>query len=189
MRIGAASPACRHVAVLLGVRAGEAGPDVFRRHQAIEVANVASATEPAVAEVELVPGEYHVVGYRCTATSGRKTTLTTSDGQQLFRSSYAAFDIGPGEIVNVGHLHFAASHVGRSTFGRPYEVSVKVSDWPLADLERYRARRPELYAQMTTRLMRVTLDAGTRAANAPDCHRFRELKAEGKVAALPPACA
>jgi hypothetical protein len=53
MRVGAASPTCVNVAVLLGVRDGEG----FRRHQGITVANVRSLTEPAVAEVELDPGE------------------------------------------------------------------------------------------------------------------------------------
>jgi hypothetical protein len=61
MRVGAASPSCINVAVLLGVREG----DGYRRHQGITVANVRSITEPAVAEVELDPGEYHVLAYRC----------------------------------------------------------------------------------------------------------------------------
>ena len=188
MRIGSASPMCRDVAVLLGVRNTQAGGDAYRRHQAIRVANVASVTEPAVAEVELDPGEYHVVGYQCTNQAGKHTTLTTSDGQQYFRASYAAFTVQAGEIVNVGFLHFGASHVGRSTFGRPYEIEVKVTDWPLADLDRFKARRPALYAQMTTRLMRVTL-TGDHVPPAPaECKRLVALKAEGKVQTLPKPC-
>ena len=66
MRVGAASPYCVNVAVLLGVREGEG----FRRHQGITVMNVRSLVEPAVAEIELDPGEYHIVAYRCQ-TQGR----------------------------------------------------------------------------------------------------------------------
>lgn len=188
MRIGSASPTCRDVAVLLGVAApATGGLTAYRRHQAIRVANVASVSEPAVAEVELVPGEYHIIGYQCTHVGHKPTTLTTSDGQQLFRSSYAAFTVQPGEIVNVGYLHFGASHVGRSAFGRPFRLEVSVTDWPLADLDRYKARRPELYAQMTTRLMRVTL-ASDAPAGPPECARLADLRAAGKVQTLPKAC-
>ena len=73
MRVGAASPSCINVAVLLGVREG----DGYRRHQGITVANVRSITEPAVAEIELDPGEYHVLAYRCQNAAG--TTKTVDD--------------------------------------------------------------------------------------------------------------
>ena len=78
MRVGAASPSCINVAVLLGVREGEG----YRRHQGITVANVRSLTEPAVAEVELDPGEYHVLAYRCQSAKGmsRRSTTTPAAG-------------------------------------------------------------------------------------------------------------
>ena len=38
------------------------------------VANVRSITEPAVAEVELDPGEYHVLAYRCQSATGSVKT-------------------------------------------------------------------------------------------------------------------
>src|ERR1700693_4881115 len=66
MRVGAASPDCINVAVLLGVREGGG----FRRQQGLTVMNVRSLTEPAVAEVELDPGEYHVLAYRCQTKKG-----------------------------------------------------------------------------------------------------------------------
>ena len=44
MRVGAASPSCVNVAVLLGVREG----DGYRRQQGISVMNVRSLTVPAV---------------------------------------------------------------------------------------------------------------------------------------------
>src|SRR5205807_9630908 len=80
MRVGAASPTCVNVAVLLGVREGEG----YRRHQGITVANVRSITEPAVAEIELDPGEYHVLAYRCQSAQGIKT-LDDNAGGQLYR--------------------------------------------------------------------------------------------------------
>jgi hypothetical protein len=183
MRVGAASPSCINVAVLLGVRDGEG----FRRHQGITVANVRSLTEPAVAEVELDPGEYHVLAYRCQ-NAKRVTTLQDGDGGQLYRTSYASFTLLPGEIVNVGYLHVGASRVGRSSFGRPVEVDIDITDWPLAELDRFKARRPHIYAQMTTRLMKVT-DRGPAVATSQDCARLKALQAEGKVQQLPPECA
>lgn len=183
MRVGAASPTCVHVAVLLGVREGEG----FRVRQRIQVVNVRSLTEPAVAEVELEPGEYHILAYGCSTQRGVKSVHDGAGGQ-LFRSSYASFTLHSGEIVNVGYLHVAASRYGRNAFGRPVRVEIEVTDWPLNELDRFKARRPHIYAQMTTRLMKVTL-RGSDAPGPEDCARLAALKAEGKVQQLPPECA
>ena len=182
MRVGAASPSCINVAVLLGVREGEG----FRRRQGITVANVRSLTEPAVAEVELDAGEYHVLAYRCQSASGIKT-VSDSDGGQLYRTSYASFTLQAGEVVNVGYLHVGASRVGRSSFGRPVEVDIDVTDWPLVELDRFKAKRPHLYARMTTRLMTIT-DRAPQPAGPAECARLEVLRAEGKVARLPAEC-
>jgi hypothetical protein len=183
MRVGAASPACVNVAVLLGVREGEG----YRRHQGITVANVRSLTEPAVAEVELDPGEYHVIAYRCQSAKGIKTLADGADAG-TYRTSYASFILHSGEVVNVGYLHVNASRVGRSSFGRPVETYIDVSDWPLAELDRFKAKRPHIYAQMTTRLMTVTpTEQGP--PTSQDCARLKALRAEGKVQQLPSECA
>ena len=182
MRVGAASPSCINVAVLLGVREG----DGFRHYKGVTVADVRSLTEPAVAEVELDPGEYHVLAYRCQTAKGIQT-VDDGAGGRLYRTSFASFTVAPGEIVNVGYLHVAAARVGRNAFGRPVELDIEVTDWPLAELDRYKARRPHIYAQMTTRLMRVT-PPGRAAPGAEDCARLRALRAEGKVQELPAAC-
>ena len=71
------------MAVLLGVRDGEG----FRRHQGITVMNVRSLTEPAVAEVELDPGEYHVLAYRCQTAKGVKTVHAGADMPGVYRTS------------------------------------------------------------------------------------------------------
>jgi hypothetical protein len=183
MRVGAASPSCINVAVLLGVREGEG----FRRHQGLTVMNVRSPTDPAVAEVELDPGEYHVLAYRCQTQRAIKTLADGDGSGQLYRESYASFRLEPGEVVNVGYLHVNASRVGRSSFGRPVEAYIDVSDWPLAELESYKAKRPHLYAQMKTRLMTVT-PRGQPPPTSQDCARLKALKAEGKVQELPQEC-
>jgi hypothetical protein len=182
MRIGSASPVCTHVAVLLGRRDGEG----FRRGEVIKVANVRSLADVAVAEVELDGGEHHVIGYACNNEHGTKTVMDKSD-PTVYRTSYAAFTVKPGEVVNVGYLQFGASHMGRSAFGRPLRVEVTVADWPLAEMDRFRARRPGLFAQMTTRLMTVT-DRGPAVPTADECQRLIRLHAEGKMQTLPAAC-
>jgi hypothetical protein len=182
MRVGAASPACVNVAVLLGVREGEG----YRRHQGITVMNVRSLTEPAVAEVELDPGEYHVLAYRCQTQRGIKTVDDAAE-PGTYRTSFASFRLEPGEVVNVGYLHVGAWRQGRNAFGRPTVMEVEVTDWPLAELERYKATRPHIFAQMKTRLMTV-MPQGRGPPGDRDCARLAALKAEGKVQELPPEC-
>jgi hypothetical protein len=182
MRVGAASPSCINVAVLLGVREG----DGYRRHQGITVANVRSITEPAVAEVELDPGEYHVLAYRCQSATGSVKTVDDNAGGQLYRTSYASFTLQAGEIVNVGYLHLHAWRHGNNTFGRPVEMDIEITDWPLAELDRFKTKRPHIYAQMTTRLMKVPRQSGE--PGPQECARLKALLAEGKVQQLPPAC-
>ena len=187
MRIGAASPTCHHVAVLLGVRLGKA----YRREQVVIVANVRSLIDVAVAEVELAAGEYHVIGYSCQQEKGQKTVTDKAGASletgHLYGTSYTSFSVQSGEIVNVGYLHFGASHVGRSAFGRPLKLDISVSDWPLDELERFKQRRPTIYAQMVTRLMKITPAAGV--ASSDDCEQYKSLLADGKIAALPFVCA
>ena len=182
MRVGAASVYCVNVAVLLGVREG----DGFRRHKGITVMNVRSLVEPAVAEIELDPGEYHLVAYRCQRKDGGGKTVAAAAEPGTYATSFASFRLEPGEIVNVGYLHVEAWRHGHNTFGRPTLVDVEVTDWPLAELERYKAKRPHIYAQMKTRLMTVT---GRGPPTSQDCARLKALKAEGKVQELPPECA
>ena len=181
MRVGAASPDCINVAVLLGVREGGG----FRRHRGLTVMNVRSLAEPAVAEVELDPGEYHVLAYRCQTAKSIKT-VDDNAGGQLYRTSFASFTLQPGEIVNVGYLRLVAWRHGRNLFGRPVEMDIEVSDWPLAELDRFKAKRPHIYAQMKTRLMTVA-SAEQGPPTSRDCDRA--LKTEGKVQQLPPECA
>lgn len=184
MRVGTPSPKCNSLGVLLGTREGLG----YRRKQPIGVVNVRSLADVPVAEVELEPGEYHVLAFSCISEKGPAVVGDKAEGD-LYRSSYASFTLAAGEVVNVGSLTFNASHVGRSAFGRPVRVDVEVSDWPLAEIERFRQRRPQLYAAMQTRLMTVTSHAAQTAdAQGPACARARQLQTEGKLAALPAGC-
>ncbi len=188
MRIGAASPTCKHVAVLLGTRDG----DGYRRNSILQVMNVHSLVEPAVAETELAAGTYHVIGYSCHDGNKPGVVADKADPGFLatpgtYRTSYAQFGIQAGEIVNVGFLHFHASKVGTNAFGRPVRTNVTISDWPLAELDRFKQKRPQIYAQMVTRLMTATDNASDKTS-VDDCARLSALRTEGKVQTLPPTC-
>ena len=183
IRLATESPACKRVSILLGTRDTNGG---YTRGQIVDVLDVRSLAKLAVAEVELDPGEYHVIGYACGDGQDFKILSDKADAN-TFRTSYASFSVAPGEVVNVGYLSINASHVGRSAFGRPLRVDVKVSDWPLSELERYKAERPTLYQQMTTRLLTIS-PRGPLPAGPAECARFAALKAAGKVANLPPEC-
>lgn len=185
MRVGAASPNCNHVGVLLGQREG----DAFRRGQHMAVANVRSVADSPVAEVELPAGEHHVVAYSCVGDKGPAVVADKAAETGLYRTSYARFTLSPGEVVNLGYLNFGAARHGANAFGRPVRVDVSVTDWTLSDIERFRAKRPELFAAMTTRLMTVSDGLEDVAAKgATDCAKARELKAAGKIANTPAGC-
>lgn len=183
MRIGSASPACQHAAVMLAQREGEG----FRTKKAIVVASIRSVTESAVAETELDPGEYHVVAYSCRQEQGAKVVGDYGASSLYYRSSYASFTLAPGEMVNLGYLHLQASHVGRNAFGRPIRTDIDVTDWPLDEIDRYKLKRPAIYAQMTTRLMTVS-PKGPADPSSEDCKRLEALQVEGKVQSLPAKC-
>ena len=182
MRIGAASTACVNVIARLGQRSGEG----FRIVRSVTVADVKTLSDIAVVEVELDPGEYPVVGYSCVQRRGQ-TEIGSSDGHGLQKNSYARFTLAAGEVVNVGYLHFNAAHVNYSLFGRPVRTMVSVTDWPFAEIERFKTLRPKVYAQMTTRLMVVT-NGPDRELTADNCAALKSMQAEGKVAAVPAAC-
>ena len=182
MRVGSASPACVHTRVQLGRRV----PQGFKPSQIITVTNLRSATMSQVAEVELEAGEHHIVGYSCIADKGT-TYVSDPIGGQFLGTSFAHFTLQPGEIVNVGYFHFGASRDGRSLFGRAIRTDVEITDWPLAEIERFRQQRPAVFAQMTTRLMR-TDEVLPPDEQAKVCATWQALKADGKAAEVPPEC-
>ena len=183
MRLGSASPACNHVEVLLGSREGEG----FRRKQIVTVANVRSLADTQVAEVELDPGEYHIIGYKCVAEKG-ETAVIDPAGGGLYRTSYAHFTVNAGEIVNIGFFQFGASKERRSLFGRKIRTDIEVTDWPLVEMQRFQRLRPALYAQMTTRLMIINDGTLSEGDQQQTCDAWKKLQAEGKAANLPVEC-
>lgn len=183
IRVGSASPTCAHTRVLLGTRAG----DGYRRGQVIMVANLRSVTASQVAEVELDPGEHHIIGYSCVAENSQQKFVSDPAGGQLMGTSFAHFTVAAGEIVNVGYFHFGASKDGRSVFGRAVRTDVEITDWPLAEIERFKQQRPTIYAQMTTRLMKVD-GVPSAGEQAKICEKWQALKADGKAGDVPPEC-
>jgi hypothetical protein len=183
LRLGMASPNCQHVGVWLGVREGRG----FRPTKPLSVIHAASLADIPVAEVELDPGEHHVISYAC-GTGTNVSQVTSFDRTTgLARTSYASFTLGAGEVINVGSFELQASRVGTNAFGRPVRTRVTVTDWPLADLERYKAKRPQIYARMRTRLMTPTPRGAE--PDEDDCARLRQLATEGKVQHVPATCA
>ena len=182
MRLGSPNPNCKHVAVLLGVRDGSG----YRRHAPVKVINVRGLEKAPIGEVELDPGEYHVVAYSCVAQAG-PNVVGDKEGTN-YRTSFAHFTLAPGEIVNLGYLHLDAARAQHSGFGKALKAEVEVTDWPIEEIERYKAERPELAAQMKTRLMLVGSAPDTPEEQSRLCDRWRNAKAEGLAQSVPPEC-
>jgi hypothetical protein len=182
VKLGAADPLCSVLAAGIGVREG----GHFRVVQTARI--VRKAGETAVAELELDTGEYHVVSYVCTRRGGA-VLLAEPAGNGLYKKSYASFKIAPGEILNVGYLHLVPMRSTQVAYTRVLHVRLAVTDWPLAELDRFKRQRPNLYTQMKTRLMTVhKVGPPTTGQVQAACAEMRRLQAEGKLQNLPAAC-
>jgi hypothetical protein len=184
VKLGAADPLCSTLTAGIGVRE----KDAFRRVQSIRI--VLTKNEPMVAEVELDPGEYHVVSYVCLkarSVVALAEPINVSEG--LYRKSYASFRVEPGEIVNVGYLQLLPLRTSYGVLSRTLHVGLAATDWPLAEIERFKQQRPKLYDQMRTRLMVVPkLEPPTPEQVLARCAEMKKLQAEGKVQNLPATC-
>jgi hypothetical protein len=184
IKLGAADPLCGTLAAGIGVREGSN----FRHVQSARI--VRKAGDAAVAELELGPGEYHVVSYAC-AKRGGAMLLAEPVGTGLYRKSYASFSIAPGEVLNVGYLQLVpmgSAQVAHNA--HVMQVRLAVTDWPLAELDRFKQQRPQLYAQMKTRLMKVhRVQPPTVQQIQAACAEIRRLQAAGKIQDLPLICA
>lgn len=184
MKIGAADASCRIVHVTLARREGE----IFRAVETLKISGLQTPNEPAVAEAELEPGDYHVVNYDCFTPRGR-VGLTSMKSPGLYAKSLASFSIGAGEVVNVGFLKLAPIGVTNQVFSRTLHWAIAVTDWPLSELENFKQRRPTLYAAMRTRLMIVPKAEPMTAEKRDEaCAKAKQLKEEGKVQNLPLGC-
>jgi hypothetical protein len=182
IKLGAADPLCTVLSAGIGVREGSD----FRL---VQTARIERQDGVAVAELELGSGEYHVVSYSCIRRGG-SVLLAEPAGGGLYKKSYATFSLAPGEILNVGYLHLvpmASTPISASY--RVLHVHLAVTDWPVAELDRFKQQRPRLYSQMRTRLMTVhKIEPPTVAQIQARCAEMRRLQAEGKLQNLPALC-
>jgi hypothetical protein len=182
IKLGATDPLCTVLSAGVGVREG----GDFRL---VQTARIQRNDGVAVAELELGSGEYHVVSYSCVRRGG-SVLLAEPAGGGLYRKSYATFALAPGEILNVGYLHLvpmATTPISASY--RVLHVRLAVTDWPVAELDRFKQQRPNLYRQMHTRLMTVhKIEPPTVAQVQARCAEMRRLQAEGKLQNLPVVC-
>jgi hypothetical protein len=182
IKLGAADPMCTVLQAGIGVRQGD-------HFKIVETARIQrSAKDAAVAELELGAGEYHVVSYTCNRPGGA-IHLADSAGGGVFKKSYASFSLASGEILNVGYLQLVPMASTQVAYTRVLAVRLAVTDWPLAELERFKQERPHLYAQMKTRLMIVPkAEPPSLQQIQARCAEMRRLQAEGKLQNLPPVC-
>jgi hypothetical protein len=187
LKLGAADPFCTVLQAGIGVREGA-------DYRLVETARIVrTKNDTAVAEVELGSGEYHVVSYTCTRP-GNVVRLAEPISNSLFKKSYASFSLAPGEVVNVGYLQLVPVAAAQVTYNtRVVAVRLAVTDWPLAELERFHQQRPQLYAQMKTRLMTVHKPVPPTASQVKaeidaKCAEMKRLKAAGKLQNLPAFC-
>lgn len=185
VKIGAAVNSCTTASVNLGTRDGTRFKDVTT----LSVAGLNSPTQPAVAEVELAPGEYHVTGYTCVTPRGEVMRIVPKPQLSGRAESFASFSIAAGEVVNAGFLMLAPVRAIPIGAGPVVDWQILVRDWPIDEVNRFKAQRPQLYATMQARLMTVTkVPPVTAAQVASACEPHKKLQAEGKIQELPPLC-
>jgi hypothetical protein len=184
IRVTAPDLNCNDHLINFGRRDGES----FVSTQRVRVYTASVDGAPPVAEAELPAGEYHLVSYTCLGT-GRVATLNEPQGKDRFKTSYANFSVAAGEVVNLGTFQVLSGlPPEQRTPGFPIGIAVKITDWPLADLEKFKKLRPRHYAQMKARLMFVTPPAQAPAPAREDCAQLDRLRKDGKVQTMPAYC-
>jgi hypothetical protein len=182
VKLGAADPRCTVLTAGIGVREGS-------DYRLVQTARIVRSDASSVAELELGSGEYHLLSYTCLRQGAGALHLAHPVGAGLFRKSYASFRAEPGEIVNVGFVRLVPLGTTRVAAGSIVHVQVAVTDWPLPDLDRFKQDRPNLYAQMKTRLMTVPrIQPPTLAQVRAACAEMKKLQTQGKLQNLPAAC-
>ena len=179
-RVPTPDPACLSLAVQLGTREGQ----FYKLAQTVKLERMAVTN---VAEVLLDPGEYHIISFVCYRARSVQF-LAEPQGNGLSRRSYASFTVSSGEVVNLGQVKVVANGKSAGIWGSFRNVTIEVSDWPLAELERFKSQRPKHYAEMKVRLMTAQVASNTPEAAAQSCEQLRRLQTEGKVQNLPAAC-
>ncbi len=180
-RLPLPDPSCLTLAVSLGIREG----DLYRPQQTLRLQQTAVTN---VLEVLLAPGDYHVLGFACYRAKS-KLIMAEPQGNGLMRRSYASFSVVAGEVVNLGQIRLVRSARSAGIFNSFVDVGIEISDWPLAELERFKSQRPKHYAEMKTRLMTPPPSlVATPDGIDRKCADFVKLQADGKIQNLPAAC-
>jgi hypothetical protein len=180
-RLGRPDPSCLHLGIQLGIRKGA----LFQPGQQRKLTQTAVTQ---VIEMLLPAGEYHIVSITCYRA---RSTLVLSDphGDGLMRRSFASFTLAPGEIVNLGEVRLFDKKRTHGIWGAFHDIGVEVSDWSLAELERFKSQRPKHFAEMRTRLMTLPPSAPTSEQSPKLCEDARRMHADGKLQNLPQQCA
>ncbi len=179
-RLGRPDPSCLELGVQLGMRDGA----LFQPGQQRRL-NQTAVTQ--VIEMILPPGEYHIVSVTCFRA---RSTLVLSDphGNGLMRRSFASFTLAAGEIVNLGELRLIDKKRTHGVWNSFHEIAVEVSDWSLAELERFKSQRPKHFAEMRTRLMIVPQSTLAPEQIPKLCEDAWRMQAEGKLQNVPQQC-
>jgi hypothetical protein len=177
MKIGQTNVPCQIANAVIGVR----DSDGYKPVRNLQIVGTTNPLGAHAAEAELDPGEYHIIGYICTA--GQQTTVIAGVDQGKFYRSYASFTLAAGEMVNIGYLKLAPLPFV------PNVYNVAVTDWALGDLETFKKQRPAIFNQMKTRLATVIkADPVADAQEKVMCERAKGMLAQGKLQNLPQAC-
>ena len=182
MRVDPIDPSCRQIDGILALREGQ----TFKPIHGLRV--LPRSVQTLVAELRLDPGEYHLVRLSCTRTR-IVDHFGDPQGDGTYRTSFGHFTLKPGEVVNVGYIRLKPVAKSAGLFHNGVVAQLEVSDWPLGELDRFKALRPAHFANMQTRLMSTVADRPSAPSGIQErCQRLRDLLAAGKVVGLPPDC-
>jgi len=166
---------CLQHVLTIGMREGN-GHRMLRR---LFARGHAPATTANAAEIELDAGEYQVLGYLCQR---QRSFVSVGNQGGPYTAAIGGFTVAPGEVVNIGQLAF------RKVWGSA-AVTLAITDWSLADLNRYRDERPQLFAAMKTRLLVATAGKPLSAEHKEQtCAEMKAMHDAGKLQNLPKGC-
>ncbi len=180
-RLANPDPSCLQLGVSIGQREGA----LYRPQQTLKLTQLQVTN---VLEVLLAPGDYHVLGFACYRARS-KLEMVEPEGNGLLRRSYASFSVAAGEVVNLGQINLVRSARSKGVFNSFTDVEVQITDWPLAELDRFKSQRPKLFAEMRARLMTAAPKQNTPEAVTQKCSELQRLLAAGKIQGLPAECA
>ena len=177
LELGSADHSCLEIEVKFGMAQGAS----FKIVKAAKTGGSKAHYAAHIVEVEFDPGEIHVVEVRCQRTKNI-LRLGEAGPNGTGMKSLAAFRIDPGEILNIGLLEISDSRNAKL-------AHLSIKDLPLAALQAYKQTKPNLFAQMKTRLMKVNGEGAANDARQRElCTTMQQFLASGKIEKLPAEC-